>query len=57
MDTSTARVKVEAVGNIFFDISDENFSITTGPWIQSITLTNGDVALTWHSSAGNKYRV
>lgn len=26
--TSAARVKVEAVGNIFFDVSDTNFSIT-----------------------------
>ena len=25
--TSTARIKVEAVGNYFFDVNDANFSI------------------------------
>ncbi len=30
INTSTARIKVEAVGNVFFDISDTNFSITAG---------------------------
>ena len=28
MPTTTARIKVEAVGNIYFDISDTNFTIT-----------------------------
>lgn len=27
MQTTTARIKIEAVGNIYFDISDSNFSI------------------------------
>ena len=37
VSTSLARVKIEAVGNIFFDISDANFSITpptNGAFIQ-----------------------
>jgi len=39
--TSTARIKVEAVGNIFFDISNSNFTIGTGGSTDSCSAPTG----------------
>ncbi len=37
ISTTTARIKVEAVGNIFFDISNTNFTITPSAGLTTIT--------------------
>lgn len=36
--TTTGRIKVEAVGNVFFDISDSNFTITSGGSTVQVTV-------------------
>ncbi len=60
--TTTARIKVEAVGNIFFDISDSNFSVALVPVVtlsgqvltaQGLGLRNALVTLT-DSSGGRR---
>ncbi len=53
MTTTTARIKIEAVGNIFFDISNANFIITaaSNPTFTFVTPTNATV--TCGTSAAN----
>lgn len=59
--TSTARVKVEAIGNIYFDISNVNFSITPGaggcaysinPTSQNFTAAGGSSSIAVTTTAG-----
>jgi hypothetical protein len=63
--SSTCRVKVEAVGNIFFDIGNANFSISGTPpvcgdptGLTSSGVTTSSVALSWSAVSGaNNYDV
>lgn len=44
ISTTTARVKVEAVGNVFFDISNANFTITASQNTRTLTVASSNPA-------------
>jgi hypothetical protein len=44
--TTQARVKVEALGNVFFDLSNANFTIARGVYVSDASVTEGNSGTT-----------
>lgn len=57
VSTTLARIKVEAVGNIFFDISDANFSISSVLPTPSVQRSGNTIGVTIDSITGHSYQL
>ena len=47
MDCPNARIKIEAAGNIFFDINDAEIELTTLPFFTNVQVVEEAVVLRW----------
>ncbi len=58
--SSAARIKVQAVDNVFFAVSPGNFTIVApapAPVLEPLRFANGVAQLAWSAVAGQRYRV